>query len=150
MDPLVMNQCNMQVSLILQHSFRKIPKWIGKTNIFWPHKYGYLVNKYFFVKNNPYVCKFHLENGNLKSFSKSTVNLLKLYNFLLNCFLIIGQTSQWILVSKKPCGLKNKAAETWLVRFVKSLLLHIMDWKILLKKFATTYKNYYLLWYLWM
>ena len=150
MDPLVMNQCNMQVSLILQHSFRKIPKWIGKTNIFWPHKYGYIVNKYFFVKNNPYVCKFHLENGNLKKLFKKHIEFVETLQLSLKLFSDDRANFSISFDLKKHCGLKNRAAETWLVRFVKSLLLHIMDWKLLLKKFATTYKNYYLLWYPWM
>ena len=92
--------------------FRKIPKWIGKTNIIWPHEYEYMVNTFLLLKKYHYICKFHLENGILKMLSKKHIKIVKTPHFSLELFVLVGQTFQWVLVSKNSCGLKNRNSET--------------------------------------
>ena len=54
---------------------QKIAQKIGYP--LWMAPYGNM----FLVENNPYFCKFHLENGNLKKLSKKHVDVL--HHFLL-------------------------------------------------------------------
>ena len=45
-----------------------------------------MVNKYFFVKKNPYVLKFYLENGNLKKVFNKQIRFVKTLPLSLKLF----------------------------------------------------------------
>ena len=45
-------------------------------------------------EKNPYVCKFHLENGNLKKQSKKHIEVDKTSSFFLETFEMMGYTSK--------------------------------------------------------
>ena len=65
----------MRVFKILQKLFRKKAKETGKSNPLLPFKCKCMVNTLSVVKKNPYICKFYLENGDLKKLLKKYFEL---------------------------------------------------------------------------
>ena len=109
----------MQISFILQHFLRKKTKEIGKRNIIWPHECRFMPNTFSLFVKNPYVCKFLLENSNLKKLSKKHIEIAKTSPLSLELFMAIVQTSQWVLLSKIPVVWKKEVLKIWVGQICK-------------------------------
>ena len=76
-DKLVQFSGFFNFPLLFQCQIKKT----GKSNLFLPHEYGYVVKKYGQVDQNPKVFKFYLEKVNLIWLSKKYIKVLK--NFII-------------------------------------------------------------------
>ena len=83
--------------------FGEKPKQTGKTNLFWPPECRVMEDIYSWLEKNSYIYKFHLENGNIKKLSWKYLETAKTSPFSLQLLVMIGYTSQWVLVTKNNC-----------------------------------------------
>ena len=93
--------------------------------------------------NNTLLCKFHLEKSNPKVLPFRYREVTETLPFFLQ--LLVISTSFGF---QKINSFMNETVVK-LIRFVNSLLLLLIDLKLLQKKFATTWNNYQLSSHLW-
>ena len=91
-------------------------KQTGKTNLFWPHEWSYMVNTCSWIEKNASVCEFHLENGNLKKLSKKFLEKAKTSSFSLKLFVVTGNR---VFVPKNSVICKERQLKIWIDQICK-------------------------------
>ena len=68
----------------------------------------------------PKLHKFQLENSNFKKFSKNYLEIAKIFTFPFKLLVIIGHTSQWILILKYAVVWEKIQLELWIDQICKT------------------------------
>ena len=88
----------------------------------------------------PMFCKFQLENGNFKKFSKNYLEMAKILPITLKLLVIVGHTSQWVLVAKYSLVWEKRPLEIQIDQICETRASALCGFKAISKKVAHDFK----------